>query len=77
MKLIIVHNIWPLEQTHDSIHLVTVLPAITWERGIRYFDTGAGLCAEISRRIVCLIGSELGTILFEVQSTLAKWLQWR
>jgi hypothetical protein len=28
MKPIIVHNIWSLEQTHDSIHFVTVLPAI-------------------------------------------------
>jgi hypothetical protein len=29
MKPLIVHNIWSHEQTHDSIHFVTVLPAIT------------------------------------------------
>ena len=70
---IIVHNIWTLEYTHDLFHFVTVPPTITRERGIRYFDTEAGVCAEISRRIVCPIGRELGSIMFEVECTLAEF----
>ena len=73
MNPIIVHNIWTLEYTHDLFHFVTVPPTITRERGIRYFDTEAGVCAEISRRIVCPISSELGSIMFEVESTLAEF----
>jgi len=68
-----VHNIWTLEYTHDLFHFVTVPPTITRERGIRYFDTEAGVCAEISRRIVCPIGRELGSIMFEVECTLAEF----
>ena len=73
MNPIIVHNIWTLEYTHDLFHFVTVPPTITRERGIRYFDTEAGVCAEISRRIVCPIGRELGSIMFEVECTLAEF----
>ena len=73
MNPIIVHNIWTLEYTRDLFHFVTVPPTITLERGIRYFDTEAGVCAEISRRIVCQIGRELGSIMFEVECTLAEF----